>query len=192
MCNYCGSIHEKHSYCVKCHNEVCEDCASPITSKIFKGQISKVHKPGHCWGHKYNQLLNEIQEKARIAREQSKGTPAEEITKVVDEKVQEWPANKEQVPPYIDDLINYLKIKIPFYKDNKYINDSIEEIRKEKDPDKRLQIIAKLIPIIPQSIIIDNSIKTGNINGKGIVVGSHSTAEVNDTNKLIYWKRRIK
>ena len=178
MCNYCGSTHEKYGYCLKCHNEICEDCAATRISIIFAGQKPKVHKAGHCWGHRYSQLLNEIQEKARIAREQSKGTPAEEITKVVDEKVQEWPDNKEQVPFYIEDLINYLKIKIPFYKDAKYINDSIEEIRTEKDSEKRLQIIAKLIPIIPQIIVIDNSITTGSIKGEGIAVGSHSTAEI--------------
>ena len=128
--------------------------------------------------------MNEIQEKARIAREQSKGTPAEEITKVVDEKVQEWPDNKEQVPFYIEDLINYLKIKIPFYKDAKYINDSIEEIRTEKDSEKRLQIIAKLIPIIPQIIVIDNSITTGSIKGEGIAVGHNAKASVKITQEI--------
>lgn len=180
MCNYCGSIHEKYGTCLKCGIEICEDCASPVTSKIFRGQKSKIHKAGLCWGFRstYSQLLNYIQEKARIAHEQSIGTPAEEITKVVDEKVQEWPTHKEEVPPYIEDLINYLKIKIPFYKENKYINDSIEEIRTEKDSEKKLKIIAKLIPIIPQSIVIVHSITTGDIDGKGIVVGSDSKAEV--------------
>ena len=77
MCNYCGSPREKYGHCLKCQNEICEDCASPVKARIFDRAM--VHKAGHCWGFRYSQLLIEIKEKSKSVYQQSKGTPFEDL-----------------------------------------------------------------------------------------------------------------
>ena len=85
MCNYCGSTHKKYGSCIKCGNEICEDCASLVTSKIYKvkGERPRVHKAGHCWGYRYGPLLKKIQEKAKALCRQVKDTEYKEIGEYV-------------------------------------------------------------------------------------------------------------
>ena len=168
MCNYCGSPHEKYGYCLKCQNEICEDCAALTTSRIFQGRRPQIHKAGHCWGHRYSQLLDEIRDKAEEAYQESRGTPTEEIAIAVKQEVQKWEiSDQKQMTLNVETLIFTLKAKIPDIEVNKFICDKIDDLKKEKDLVKQYALIPLIIALIPREIIMGDVFK--NINNATII-----------------------
>ena len=104
--------------------------------------------------------IKEIQYKANIACQQSKGISTEEIACATNQEVQKWKiSNQVQMTQKVENLIFSLKSKIPFLPENKPIHDKIEEIRKEKDLIKQYEILAILIALIPTAHITSEKIE---------------------------------
>ena len=172
MCNYCGSTHKKYGYCLKCHNEICEDCAALITSRFF--DKPKVHKAGHCWGYRYSQIFNEVKKKSKSVCQQSKGTPVEGIACAVQQEIKTWKiSDSGQMTKNVETLIFVLNAKIPDIESNKPIRDKIKDINSQDDLVKVLDEILIILGFIQQTIVIKGDIYMGdvfkNINGATII-----------------------
>ena len=101
-----------------------------------------------------NALILEIQEKAEIACQQSKGTPIEEIACAANQEVQKVRIEyHELMTQGVENLIFSLKSKIPLIPENKLIHDKIEEIRKQRDMTKQYEMLAILIALIPTASV---------------------------------------
>jgi len=162
MCNYCGSPREKYGHCLKCQNEICEDCAAPLTSRIFNR--SKVHKAGHCWGFRYSQLLFEIKETSKSVCKQSKDTPTEEIACTVQQEIETWNIRDlEQITRNVDNLIFVLNAKIPDIESNKPIHDKINNINSLHDLGEVLGEILIIVSCIPTVTVREGDIYMGDI-----------------------------
>lgn len=95
-------------------------------------------------------IIAEIQEKAKLACKESKGTPSEEITCTANQQIQKWRVDdQEEMTWAVENLIFTLSSKIPHIPENKHIHDRIEIIRTEGDMIKQYIMIANLIALIP-------------------------------------------
>ncbi len=102
---------------------------------------------------KLKSLLEEIQEKAKTACQESKGTETEEIACAVSREVQKWEmGTEEEMVQKIENLIFILKSKIANSPENKFIFDKIEEIRHERNITKQYETVALIIGAIPSQV----------------------------------------
>ena len=99
---------------------------------------------------KLKSLLEEIQEKARIACQESKGTDSEEIACAVSREIQKWEiGSQEEMTWYVENLIFTLESSVPKAPENKSIFDKIEQIREENILVRQYAILCSIIPMIP-------------------------------------------
>ncbi|MHB8100676.1 MAG: 5'-methylthioadenosine/S-adenosylhomocysteine nucleosidase [Methanosarcina sp.] len=103
---------------------------------------------------KLKSLLKEIQEKAKTACRESKGTDTEEIACAVSIEIQKWKVGTpEEMTSYIENFIFTLESKIPRLPENEHIFEMINESKDQKDLEKLFTNAVELIEIIPEIII---------------------------------------
>ena len=119
--------------------------ASPFASKVLRKGLPILDR-------NLKGLLEEIQEKAKKACKESKGTDVENIVYEVNRKIQNVISDDQgQFIEILEDVISILKIKIPSIPENKYILSKIEALdNKMISPEKYrdLPLIVSLIPTI--------------------------------------------
>ena len=99
---------------------------------------------------KLKSLLEEIQEKAKTACRESRGTDTEEIACTVSREVQKWEiGSQEEMTWNVENLIFALESSIPRVPANQHIFDRIQQIREQKDIPKQYGMVSTLIPLIP-------------------------------------------
>ena len=95
-------------------------------------------------------LIEEIQEKAKVVFNESKGTETEEIALAVSREVQKWEiGSKEEMTQMIEALIETFRLKMPHIPGYEHIFREIEGIRDEKDLVNQYKIISRLVVLIP-------------------------------------------
>ena len=100
---------------------------------------------------KLKSLLEEIQEKAKAACRESKGTDTEEIACAVSREVQKWEiGSQEEMTWNVENLIFALESSVPRVPANQHIFDRIQQIREQKDIPKQYGMVSTLIPMIPK------------------------------------------
>ncbi|WP_229390419.1 HEAT repeat domain-containing protein [Methanosarcina sp. DH2] len=97
------------------------------------------------------ELLEEIQNKAKIACKESKGTAKEEIACAVSKEVQKWEigGSQEEVAQKVEDIACILKIKVKDFPENEYFLNKIEAMRHETNLMKQLETMSYVIGSIP-------------------------------------------
>ncbi|WP_054864438.1 hypothetical protein [Methanosarcina barkeri] len=96
------------------------------------------------------ELLEEIQEKAKIACKESKDTDAEEIACAVSKEVQKWEiGSQEEMTQNIEGLIETFRMRMPHIPGYEHIFEEIEEIRNVNDLAKQYEIVSRLVGLIP-------------------------------------------
>jgi len=99
-------------------------------------------------------LIEEIQEKAKIACQVSQGTPTQEIACSVSKEIQKWDiGSQEEMTFYVEGFIFTLESKIPNLPENEHIFKMINESKDQKDINKLLENASELIEIIPEITI---------------------------------------
>ena len=99
---------------------------------------------------KLKSLLEEIQEKAKIACQESKGTATEEIACAVNREIQKWEiGSQEEMTWYVENLIFTLESSVPKVPGNQLIFGKIKQIRDENVLVKQYAILCSIIPMIP-------------------------------------------
>ncbi len=120
---------------------------APLATRIIRGGIP-------IFDQRIKVIIAEIQENAKIACQESKDTPIEEIACTTSRIVKKWQiSDQDLMTENVEDLIFTLKAKIPNIPKNRYIYDKIEEIGNETDLTKQYKKVANLIAIIPTIII---------------------------------------
>ena len=96
------------------------------------------------------ELLEEIQNKAKIVCKESKDTATEEIACAVSREVQKWEiGNQEEMTEMIEGLIEVFRLRMPHLPGYEHIFEEIEGIRDEKHLPKQYEMISKLVGLIP-------------------------------------------
>jgi hypothetical protein len=115
------------------------------------------------------ELIEEIQNKAKIACQESQGTPTQEIACAINREVQKWEIgnqeeiaysvcrevqrweirSQEEMSLHVANIILVLKSKIPHVPENKGILGMIESINYEKDLSRVLCYLSTVIGLIP-------------------------------------------
>lgn len=112
---------------------------------------------------KLKSLLEEIQEKAKTACRESKGTNTEEIACAVSREFQEWEiSSPAEMAEYIEDISHSLKGKVQNHPENEYLLRRIELMRNEADLTKKFQILSYIIGEIPTiKVVPEETIRKG-------------------------------
>jgi HEAT repeat protein len=96
------------------------------------------------------ELLEEIQEKAKIACEVSQGTQTQEIACAVNKEVQKWEiGSQEEMTQNIEYLIETFRLKMPHSPGYEHIFREINGIKNEKTLAKQYKILSRLVGLIP-------------------------------------------
>ncbi|AKB36458.1 hypothetical protein MSSAC_1868 [Methanosarcina siciliae C2J] len=138
------------------YRKYCEKAAElMIDTEEVAPSATRVLKKGlPILDRKLKSLLEEIQEKAKTACRESKGTDTEEIAYAVSRKVQKWEiGSQEEMTSYVESFIFTLESKIPRLPENKHIFEMINESKNQKDLKKLFENTSELIDIIPEIII---------------------------------------
>lgn len=121
------------------------------------------------------ELIVDIQEKAKIVFEDSKGTPSEEIASAINHEVKKWyirDRDQELMTKNVESLISTLNLKTPLAPEFEHIRTKIEEIKEEPNLTKQFEIINKLIELIPTMFVqIGDKYEVSDINGENIQIG---------------------
>ncbi|WP_410509591.1 HEAT repeat domain-containing protein [Methanosarcina hadiensis] len=122
-----------------------------IVGYILAGSnLSSLKKDLIVLDRKLRKLLEEIQENAEIAYNESKGTAAEEVAGAVSREVQKWEiGDQEEMTQMIESLIETFRLKMPHQAGYEHIFKEIEGIRNVKDLASQYKIISRLIGLIP-------------------------------------------
>lgn len=95
-----------------------------------------------------------LKETAKIAYEKAKGTPAEGIAQLFNEKIQRWDVNnQEQMETNLDNLIFSLKMQFPNVLENETIVSKIDGIKSCTKVEDQIAILTMLILLIPTMAI---------------------------------------
>ena len=95
-------------------------------------------------------LLEEIQEKAKIACNESKGTATEEIACAVSKEVLKWEiSNQEEMTQKVEDVAYLFKTKIASLPENEFVLNKIEAMRSERNISKQYEALLFVIGQIP-------------------------------------------
>jgi HEAT repeat protein len=135
------------------YRKYCEKAAElMINTEEMAPSATRVLRKGlPILDRKLKSLLEEIQEKAKTACRESKGTDTEEITCAVSREVQKWEiGSQEEMTWNIENLIFALESSIPRLPTNQHIFDRIQEIREQKDIPKQCGMVSVLITLIPK------------------------------------------
>ena len=132
-----------------------------------------------------SELLAEIQEKAKIVCQQSKGKPTEEIACVVKREVQRWYIDDlEQMTKNVKKLLSILNLKIPSVPEYIHIHNKIEDISVEPNMTLQYEKIIELIGLIPTTFVhIGDEFDVSNVKGEIIQIGSGIINENTSTDK---------
>lgn len=105
----------------------------------------------HIFDKNLKSLIEEIKEKAKIAYQESQGTPTEGIARAVRSEVQKWEiGSQEEMAQSVENLISSLKSKIPNIPENQKIFDKIDSLNNEKDITRQYENLFVIISLIPQ------------------------------------------
>lgn len=114
---------------------------------------------------KLKSLLEEIQEKAKTACQESQGTDTEEIACSVSREVQKWEiGSQEEMTWYVENLVLVLKSKIPHTPENREILERIELLKDEKNLTKQYSILPIIIGLIPTVNVIPEEVVTNRLD----------------------------
>lgn len=117
---------------------------TPFATKMFMKGLP-------IFDRNLKRLIAEIQEKAKIVCNESKGTVTEEIACAVSREVQQWEVgSQEEMAFNLENLIFTLESKVPRIPINQDIFNRIQKIRVQKDVPKQLLMITSIILMIPQ------------------------------------------
>jgi HEAT repeat protein len=118
-------------------------------------------------------LLDEIQEKAKTACQESKGTDTEEIACAVSREVQNWEiGGQEEMTQKVEDVAYILKKKVVDLPENEYVLNKIETMRHEKDLMKQYETLIFVISQIPTVKVVHADVVVENINRIGQDLGT--------------------
>ncbi len=99
-------------------------------------------------------LIEDIQEKAKIACQVSQGTSTQEIACSTSKEVQKWEiGSQKEITFNVESFIFTLESKIPKLPENEHIFKIINESKDQKDINKLLENASELIEIIPEITI---------------------------------------
>ena len=117
---------------------------------------------------KLKEIIEEIQEKAKIACQESKGTATEEIACAVSKEVQKWVigGSQEEVAQKVEDIACVLKIKVTDLPDNEYFLNKIEAMRHETNLIKQLETMSYVIGSIPTVRVVSEQELDQKLNQK--------------------------
>ena len=110
--------------------EYCEQAADLMseTEQISPYATEVLRKGLPILNRKLNSLLEEIQEKAKTACQESQGTDTEEIACAVSKEVQKWEiSSQEYLAPQIESLVFMFKSYIPNIEENSLILNRIDK-----------------------------------------------------------------
>ena len=131
-------------YCERAANLMSEtEQISPYATEVLRKGLPILDR-------KLKSLLEEIQEKAKIACRESQGTDTQEIACAVSREIQKWEiGSQEEMTWYVENLIFTLEANVPKAPENQPIFDKIEQIREEKVLVKQYAILCSIISMIP-------------------------------------------
>ena len=125
-------------------------------------------------GVKVKEIIEEIQEKAKEACQQAKGTSAEGIACAINQEVQKWRIDdQKEMTQKVDNLVFCLKSKIPNNPQNKHIHEKIDKIREESNMTKHYEMVSLLVALIPTA-----SIHTGDVINADVAASGESQVVV--------------
>ncbi|WP_255334373.1 HEAT repeat domain-containing protein [Methanosarcina sp. KYL-1] len=120
---------------------------------------------------KLKELLEEIQNKAKIVCKEAEGTATEKIACAVSREVQKWEiGSQEEMTQMIENLAYVLEEKISVQPKNQFILSKIEQMKSERNLVNQYEILAQIIPLIRNvEVVPADHVKEGfeNLN-KGI------------------------
>ncbi|KKH48727.1 HEAT repeat domain-containing protein [Methanosarcina sp. 1.H.A.2.2] len=134
------------------YRKYCEQAAKLMTeTEEISPYATEVMRKGlPILDRKLKSLLEEIQEKAKTACQEAKGTDTEEIACAVSREVQKWEiGSQEEMTWNVENLIFALESSVPRVPANQHIFDRIQQIREQKDIPKQYGMVSTLIPLIP-------------------------------------------
>jgi len=150
------------------------------------------------------ELIEEIQEKAKIACNESKETEAKEIACAVSREVQKWEiSNQEEMTQKVEDAAYILKTKVADLPENKFILNKIEAMRHEPNLIKQYETLLFVIGQIHTLKVVsekelDNKLlkfrkdMSGEIVGaKEEIIGEIVSAKEEITNKIVNIKDKL-
>ncbi|MFY9338571.1 MAG: HEAT repeat domain-containing protein [Methanosarcina flavescens] len=149
---YCDSVSEIMRY---------TDEKAPFATEVLRKRLPILDR--HL-----KKLLEEIQEKAKKACQESQGTATKEIACAVNKEVQKWEiSSHEEMSWCVNNLVTVLKSKIPHNTENKEILDMIEYMKFEKDLTKQYRTLSTVIGLIPTVNVVAVDPIVENINEIG-------------------------
>ncbi|KKG32297.1 HEAT repeat domain-containing protein [Methanosarcina mazei] len=100
-------------------------------------------------------LLEEIQNKAKNACQESQGTPTQEIACEINREVQKWEiGSQEEMTQMIENLAYILEEKISVQPKNQYILGKIEQMKNERLLVRQYEILSQIIPLIRNVTVV--------------------------------------
>lgn len=131
-------------YCERAADLMSEtEQTSPYATEVLRKGLTILDR-------KLKSLLEEIQEKAKTACQESQGTETEEIACAVNREIQKWEiGSQEEMTWYVENLIFTLESSVPKVPENQLIFGKIKQIRDENVLVKQYAILCSIIPMIP-------------------------------------------
>lgn len=130
----------------------CEDAAEFIkdTEEIAPYATATMRRGLLILDKNLKGIIEGIQEKAKVAFKNAKGTDTEEIAHSICREVQKWKiGNQEEMNLHVLNLVMVLKSKIPHTPENKEILELIESLKYERDLEKQYSTLPTVIALIP-------------------------------------------
>src|SRR5665647_2766973 len=155
---------------LSCYMRYCEQAAELMseTGQVYPYSTEVLRKGFPILDRKLKLLLKEIQEKAKTACKESKGTDAEEIACAVSREVQKWEiGSQEEMTQKVEDVAYILKAKVADLPENEYVLNKIEAMRHERDITKQYEALLFVIGQIPTTKVVSVDPVVENINKVG-------------------------
>lgn len=133
------------------YRKYCEQASELMrnTEETVPYATAIIRKGSPLLDRKLKSLIDEIQEKAKTACRESKGSDTEEIACSISREVQKWEiGSQEEMTWNVENLIFALESSIPRIHANQHIFDRIQQIREQKDIPKQYGMVSVLIPLI--------------------------------------------
>jgi HEAT repeat protein len=150
------------------YRKYCEQAAELMkdTEKTAPSATTVMRKGLPLIDRKLKSLLEEIQEKAKTACWESRGTDTEEIACAVKDKVQSIEVqdiesvDPEQLVKVLEEVISVLNIKIPSIPENEFILNKLQSMKSKKASTERYTELPFIISLIPTvNMMSEQSVK---------------------------------
>ena len=151
------------------------------------------------------ELIKEIQEKAKIACNESKGTEAKEIACAISREVQKWEiSNQEEMTQKVEDVAYILKTKVADLPENEFILNKIKAMRHEPNLIKQYETLLLVIgqihtlKVVSEKELDNKLLKFGeNMSGEIIgakeeIIGEIVSAKEEITNEIVNIKDKLR